>query len=230
MGFRSWHKIQDQWSSDPYEVVDHLNVSIPVYHLHPISGTGPTKTIHCNLLLPLSLPTPTPVLVGEGLGDSQSTSLHVSSSCHFTLPSGVSLQLLSSAVDETTPVVWPSMQMTGVDGPELGSDMSVMEEDEEEDSYHWDGFSLFSLDESSEDEHDDPTMLAEGSDVLSVESFVSVTSTVLAMPLVMEDPGSDLSSSMQSLHSWQCFQCWDTPFVDHSSCMTKGVPPLCYVS
>ncbi len=232
MGFHGQHKIQDWWSSDPYKVVDHLDVSIPVYHLHPISGAGPTKTIHHNLLLPLSLPTPAPVLVGDGPGDNQSTlstSLHVSSSCHFTLPSGASLQPLSSAVDETTPVAWPSMQMTGVDGPELGSDISVMEEDEEDDSYHWDGFLLFSLDELSEDECDDPAMSAEGSDALSVESFVSITSTVLSMPLVMEDPGSDSSSSMQSLHSQQHFQHWDTPFVHCSAHMTEGVPPLHYV-
>ena len=50
--------------------------------------------------------------------------------------------------------------MSGVDGPELGSDMSVMEEDEEDNSYHWDRFSLFSSDESSEDECDDPVMSA----------------------------------------------------------------------
>ena len=126
-------------------------------------------------------------------------------------------------------MVWPSTQITDVDGPELGSDMSVMEEDEEDDSYHWDGFLLFSLDESSEDERDDPTMSAERSDALSVESFVSVTSTVPAIPSVMEDPGSDLSSSMQSSHLQQCCQCQDTPFVCHSSHMTKGVQPLHYV-
>ncbi len=142
------------------------------------------------------------------------------------LPSGVSLQPLSSAVDETTLVVWPSMQMTGVDGPELGSDMAVIEDNEEDDSYHWDGLSLFSSDESSEDKHDD---IAELSDLLSVESFVSITSMVSAMPLVMEDPGSDSSSSTQSSHSQQHFQCQNTPFVHCSSHMTKGVPPLCYV-
>ncbi len=146
------------------------------------------------------------------------------------LPSGASLQPLSSAVDETTPVVWPSTQTTGVDSSaEMGSDVSAMEENEEYDSFHWDGFSLFSSDESSEDEHDDPAMSAEGSDAISVESFVSVTSTVLAMPLVVEDPGSDLSSSTQSSHSQQHFQHWDTPFMHHSSHVTKGVPPQCYV-
>ncbi len=199
-------------------MVDHLDVSILVYHLHPVSGTGPTKTIHHNLLLlPLSLLPPAPVSAGEGLGDSQSTSLHASSSHHFTLPSSMSLQALSSAVDETTPVAWPSMQMTGADGSEPASDLSVMEEDEEDNSYHWDGFLLFSSDESAEDEHDDPTMSAEGSDTLSVECFVSITSTVLALPSVIEDPGSDSSSSMQSSHSQQHVQCWDTPFVCCSS-------------
>ena len=229
MGFRGQHKIQDQWLLDPYEVVDHLDVSIPVYFLHPVSGTGPTKTIHHNLLLPLSLLPPAPVLAGEGLGDSQLTSSHASSSHHFTLPSSASLQPLLSAVDETTPVAWPSMQMTGADGSELASDVSVMEEDEEDDSYHWDGFLLFLSDESAEDEHDDPAMSAEGSNTLSVESFVSVTSTLSALPLVMEDPGSDLLSSTQSLHSQQHVQHWETPFVHHSSRTTKGVPPPCYV-
>ncbi len=223
MGFYGQHKIQDWWSLDPYEVVDHLDASILVYHLHPISSAGPTKTIYHNLLLPLSLPPSAPVLAGEGLGDSQSTSLIAFSSHHFTLPSSASLQPFSSAVDDTTPVVWPSMQMTGVDGTEMGSDMLVMEDEEEDDSYHWDGFSLFSSDESSEDKHDDPSMSAEGSDALSVESFVSVTSTVLALPSVMEDPDSDSSSSMQSSHSQQHLQCWDIPFVCCSSHMTKGV-------
>ena len=209
--------------------MDCLDVSIPVYHLCPVSGAGPTKTIHRNLLLPLSPLPPAPVLAGEGLGDSQSTSLHASFSHHFTLPSSASLQPLLSAVDETTLVAWPSMQMTGADGSELASDMSVMEEDEEDNSYHWDGFLLFSLDESAEDECDNPTMSAEGSDALSVESFVSITSTVLALPLVIEDPGSDLSSSMQSSHSQQHVQHQDTPFVHCSSQMTKGVPPPHYV-
>ena len=90
-------------------------------------------------------------------------------------------------------------------------------------------FSLFSSDESAEDKHDDPAMSAEGSDTLSVESFVSITSMVLALPSVIEDPGSDLSSSTQSSHSQQCVQHQDTPFVHRSSQMTKGVPPPHYV-
>ena len=146
MGFHGWHKIQDHWLSDPYEVVDHPDESILVYHLHPISGSGPTKTIHHNLLLPLSPPTPTPVLAGEGPGDrdsGHSSSSIASLSHHFTLPSGASLQPLSSAVDETTLVTWPSMQMTGVDGgTETGLDVSAVEEDEE---YPKNEFLTFSL-------------------------------------------------------------------------------------
>ncbi len=84
---------------------------------------------------------------------------------------------------------------------------------------------LFSLDESSEDDRDDPAISTEGSDAISVESFVLVTSTVLAMPSVMEDPGSDSSFSTQSLHSQQHLQHRDTPFVSCSSHATKGVPP-----
>ncbi len=140
MGFCGQHKIQDCWSSDPYKVVDHLDKSILVYCLHHISGSGLTKTIHCNLLLPLSLPTPAPVLVGEGPGDrdsGHSPSSIASSSHYFTLPSGASLQPLSSAMDETTLVAWPSTQMTGMDGgTEIGSDASAVEEDEEYDSFH----------------------------------------------------------------------------------------------
>ena len=47
------HKIQNSWEDDEYVIVTQPNSDIPVYIVQPISG-GKQKTLHKNLLLPLS--------------------------------------------------------------------------------------------------------------------------------------------------------------------------------
>ena len=47
-------KIQDKWEQEEYVVVSQPDPFLPVYKVRPIS-VGNTRTLHRNLLLPLSL-------------------------------------------------------------------------------------------------------------------------------------------------------------------------------
>lgn len=52
IGLQGKHKIADRWKPEVY-VVEHQQGNMPVYVVHPESGTGPSKTYHRNLLLPI---------------------------------------------------------------------------------------------------------------------------------------------------------------------------------
>ena len=47
------HKIADQWEDDAYTVLQQPNSDIPVYVVSKEDGTGPKRTLHRNLLLPI---------------------------------------------------------------------------------------------------------------------------------------------------------------------------------
>ncbi len=52
-GFKGPHKLEDRWSRDVYLVKEQPDQTIPVYRVHLESETGPVKTLHRNLLLPI---------------------------------------------------------------------------------------------------------------------------------------------------------------------------------
>ena len=42
---KGWHKIQDRWESDEYQVIGQLNPGIPVYEVESVAG-GRTRVLH----------------------------------------------------------------------------------------------------------------------------------------------------------------------------------------
>jgi hypothetical protein len=54
VGLRGKQKIADRWAPDPYVVVCQPNNDIPVYVVHKENGKGNARTLHRNMLLPLS--------------------------------------------------------------------------------------------------------------------------------------------------------------------------------
>jgi hypothetical protein len=66
VAFDGRHKLSDKWENDPYVVLNQPNASIPVYVVGREKGEGRTRTLHRNLLLPISSlprqrkPTPKP--------------------------------------------------------------------------------------------------------------------------------------------------------------------------
>ena len=58
VGPRGKHKIADKWEDSAYLMVDQKDVNIPVFCIQNENGQGPIRTVHRNLLLPLSLPLP----------------------------------------------------------------------------------------------------------------------------------------------------------------------------
>ena len=53
---RGKRKLADNWEEDPYIIQDQPNKDIPVFKVKKEDGTGPVRTLHRNLLLPLRLP------------------------------------------------------------------------------------------------------------------------------------------------------------------------------
>lgn len=51
-------KLQDKWIDDIYIVISKPDPAIPVYKVKPMEHSGPTKTLHRNLLLPVPKETP----------------------------------------------------------------------------------------------------------------------------------------------------------------------------
>ena len=54
VAFDGRHKLSDKWENDPYVVLNQPNASIPVYVVGREKGEGRTRTLHRNLLLPIS--------------------------------------------------------------------------------------------------------------------------------------------------------------------------------
>ena len=58
VGLKGRHKLADRWSKTVYRVSQRVNPDMPVYIVSPIDGTGPSRTLHRNMLLPCGfLPT-----------------------------------------------------------------------------------------------------------------------------------------------------------------------------
>ena len=54
VSFDGRHKLADRWEEIPYEVIDQPNFEIPVYKVRKENGEGPIRTLHRNLLYPIS--------------------------------------------------------------------------------------------------------------------------------------------------------------------------------
>ena len=52
--FDGKHKISDKWEDEPYIVLDQLDLSIPVFQIQKETTKGKIRTLHRNLLLPIS--------------------------------------------------------------------------------------------------------------------------------------------------------------------------------
>ncbi len=61
VSIRGKKKIANKWQKDIFLVVDQPDPDVPVYQIQKESGQGEVKTVHRNLLLPLSLPLEPPV-------------------------------------------------------------------------------------------------------------------------------------------------------------------------
>ena len=70
VGLRGKHKLANKWEEEIYEVRDQPNVDIPVYVVFPLGKPKHTRTLHRNLLLPVSsLPIDDAAAVTEGKTD-----------------------------------------------------------------------------------------------------------------------------------------------------------------
>ena len=56
VGLTSKHKLADKWESETYRIVKKPDPEMPVYVVHRCDGTGNDRTLHRNMLFPLSLP------------------------------------------------------------------------------------------------------------------------------------------------------------------------------
>ena len=61
VSFDGRHKLADRWEEIPYEVIDQPNPEIPVYKVRKENGEGPVRTLHRNLLYPISTSLDMPV-------------------------------------------------------------------------------------------------------------------------------------------------------------------------
>lgn len=53
LAFDGKHKLSDKWEEEPYTVITQPNTDIPGYTVRRENGTGRTRTLHRNLLLPI---------------------------------------------------------------------------------------------------------------------------------------------------------------------------------
>ena len=56
VGLQGKHKLADKWEPDTYRIVDRPKPNMPVYVVQKTSGQGRRRTLHRNMLLPLTLP------------------------------------------------------------------------------------------------------------------------------------------------------------------------------
>jgi transposase InsO family protein len=56
LGFQGKHKLSDKWERDAYLVLEQPHRHVPVFRIQREDGKGRVRTLHRNLLLPLSLP------------------------------------------------------------------------------------------------------------------------------------------------------------------------------
>ena len=61
VSFDGRHKLADRWEEIPYDVIDQPNPEIPVYKVRKENGEGPVRTLHRNLLYPISTSLDMPV-------------------------------------------------------------------------------------------------------------------------------------------------------------------------
>ena len=61
VSFDGRHKLADRWEEIPYEVIDQPNPEIPVYKVRKENGEGSVRTLHRNLLYPISTSLDMPV-------------------------------------------------------------------------------------------------------------------------------------------------------------------------
>jgi hypothetical protein len=54
VAFDGKHKIADRWEDDAYTVIQQPSANIPVYVVQKENGTGPKRTLHRNLVLPIN--------------------------------------------------------------------------------------------------------------------------------------------------------------------------------
>jgi transposase InsO family protein len=54
VAFDGKHKIADRWEDDAYTVLQQPSANIPVYVVQKENGTGPKRTLHRNLVLPIN--------------------------------------------------------------------------------------------------------------------------------------------------------------------------------
>ena len=64
--FDGKHKLADRWESEPYTVMEIPNPDIPVYKVRREDDTGPIRTLHRNLLLPIAIfPSTSPTSISK---------------------------------------------------------------------------------------------------------------------------------------------------------------------
>ena len=113
------HKIADRWESEPYVVLDQPNHNVPVYVVQKETKTGPKRTLHRNLILPVSsLPIPF-----QGEGETEVTNLEAEDTGEESEPE-VTVQI-------TTPILKPDVTV-GKGGDVSSEPKHVKEEGEEE--------------------------------------------------------------------------------------------------
>ena len=65
VAFTGKHKLEDKWEEAVYTIVEQPNEEIPVFTVQQEDGKGRLRTLHRNLLLPLSLPLDSEISISE---------------------------------------------------------------------------------------------------------------------------------------------------------------------
>ena len=117
VGVRGKHKLADLWEDMVHIVVDRPNKDIPVFKVKPESGSGPTRTLHRNLLLPINtLPMP------AELGVTNNKTTRPKQAQHIDEPV-VSDELSLSSDSEAEFVILPTTEVTNSSNYEEPADV-----------------------------------------------------------------------------------------------------------
>ncbi|KYO27968.1 hypothetical protein Y1Q_0014168 [Alligator mississippiensis] len=129
LGVVGKHKIADRWQPPPYIIERQLG-NLPVYKIRPESGSGPEKTVHRNLLLPVGELVGPPLTREGGYESPRKSTTRRQIRCakqegreltgHWHEPNSESEEDYSEGLDPGTGVAWCHLEPEDPMDPSVG--------------------------------------------------------------------------------------------------------------